>query len=115
MKSNKGKSTRFELDLSIHPSKKYNKKAIEKTLENFFTFSKLNGNFKGYAAKAKQGSNHTNVVSVKEFNPAGILIYVKPKGNGSRRGVWLTVPKEFAGRAEELFNLLRENAQKYNN
>jgi len=115
MKSSKEKGARFKLNLSLHPSKKYDKKSIERTMEEFLTFSKLHGKFKGHAAKAKQGSNHTNIISVKEFNPAGILMYVQPEGNGSRRGVWLTVPKEFAGKAEELFNLLRENARKYNN
>lgn len=115
MKSSKEEKARFELDLSCHPSKKYNKKAIEKAIEKFLTHSNLRGSFKGYAAKAKRGSNHTSVISVKEFNSAGILIYVQPEGNGSRRGVWLTVPKKFTGKAEELFNLLRENAQKYNN
>lgn len=116
MKSNKEVKTCFALkNLSSYSSKKHETKSVEKKVNEFLSFAKMRGNFSGHAVKAKQGSKHTKVIAVTNFNDSGVLLNVKPKGNGSRCEVWLTLPGNFAGKSNELFKKLRKKAQEYNN
>jgi hypothetical protein len=110
----KNAQTSFTLKLSCHPSVKYKQSnEIRKILSAFLSDCGLKGEFSGHAGEAKRGSCHVKTITVARFSETGVLIYIKPKGNGSRCGIWITLPANFAGQSNNFFKLLREKAQAY--
>ena len=96
----------------LHSANKYPLGDLEKLLDNFWTHANLTGDFEVMVSKYCKGTKYVKKISVLEDKISRIILKVKV-GNDACFLIVLTVPPEFSGKSNELFERLRSAAEGY--